>query len=104
MHEYELMLKEIRKSRGLTQDELAEKLGVTKQIVSNWEREITPINLEYAIKSAKVLNCTLDELAGWEATKEQHENEKQIDALIAQCHSRADDWLSLCRLCCSHIG
>lgn len=70
MHEYELMLKEIHKSRGLTQDELAEKLGVTKQIVSNWEREITPINLEYAIKSAKVLGCTLDELAGWEAAKE----------------------------------
>lgn len=89
MSRYKLMLKEIRKSRGLTQDELAEKLGVTKQIVSNWEREITPINLEYAIKSAKVLGCTLDELAGWEATKEQHENEKQIDALIAQLKDTA---------------
>ena len=78
MSRYKLMLKEIRKSRGLTQDELAEKLGVTKQIVSNWEREIT-----------KVLNCTLDELSGWEATKEQHENEKQIDALIAQLKDTA---------------
>ena len=89
MHEYKLMLKEIRKSRGLTQDEFAEKLGVTKQIVSNWEREITPINLEYAIKSAKVLGCTLDELAGWEVTEEQHENEKQIEALIAQLKDTA---------------
>lgn len=89
MHEYELMLKEIRKSRGLTQDELAEKLGVTKQIVSNWEREITPINLEYAREITKVLNCTLDELSGWEATKEQHENEKRIEALIAQLKDTA---------------
>ena len=84
MNRYKLMLKELRKSKGLTQDELAAKIGVTKQIVSNWEREITPINLEYAIKVAKTLECTLDELSGWKATKEQHENEKQIEALIAQ--------------------
>lgn len=89
MSRYKLMLKEIRKSRGLTQDELAEKLGVTKQIVSNWEREITPVTLGSAREIAKVLNCTLDELSGWEATKEQHENEKQIDALIAQLKDTA---------------
>lgn len=89
MSRYKLMLKEIRKSRGLTQDELAEKLGVTKQIVSNWEREITPVTLGSAREITKVLNCTLDELSGWEATKEQHENEKQIDALIAQLKDTA---------------
>ena len=89
MNRYKLMLKELRKSKGLTQDELAAKLGVTKQIVSNWEREITPINLEYAIKVANILECTLDELSGWEATKEQHENEKQIEALIAQLKDTA---------------
>lgn len=89
MSRYKLMLKEIRKSRGLTQDELAEKLGVTKQIVSNWGREITPVTLGSAREITKVLNCTLDELSGWEATKEQHENEKQIDALIAQLKDTA---------------
>lgn len=89
MNRYKLMLKELRKSKGLTQGELATKLGVTKQIVSNWEREITPINLEYAIKVAKILECTLDELAGWEVTKEQHGNDKQIKALIAQLKDTA---------------
>ena len=89
MDRYKLMLKELRKSRGLTQTELAAKLGVTKQIVSNWEREITPITLGAAKEITKVLNCTLDELSGWEATKEQYENAKQIEALIAQLKDTA---------------
>lgn len=89
MSRYKLMLKEIRKSRGLTQTELAAKLGVTKQIVSNWEREITPITLGSAKEITKVLNCTLDELAGWEVTEQQRDNEKQIEALIAQLKDTA---------------
>ena len=34
------LIKEARRRAGMTQDQLAEKLYVTKQAVSNWERAI----------------------------------------------------------------
>ena len=63
---YELKLGEIRKARGLTQSELAALLGVTKQIVSNWEREVTPIDFIVAIQICDILKCSIEELGGRE--------------------------------------
>ncbi|MCL2630319.1 MAG: helix-turn-helix domain-containing protein [Firmicutes bacterium] len=44
--ELSLKIAEIRKAIGLTQDELAEKLFVTRQAVSRWERGETTPSLE----------------------------------------------------------
>lgn len=57
-------IKEMRKARKMTQDDLAGAIGVTKRIVSSWERDEVEITLEDACKVADVFNCTLDELAG----------------------------------------
>lgn len=35
-HSIEKTIKELRKSRGLTQEELAEKIGITAQAISKW--------------------------------------------------------------------
>lgn len=34
-------IKKFREARGLSQETLAEKLNVTRQAVSNWEREVS---------------------------------------------------------------
>lgn len=34
-------IRELRQARGMSQVELAKKLGVTKQSVSNWENEVS---------------------------------------------------------------
>ena len=34
-------LQKLRKARGLTQEELAEKVGVSRQSLSKWESEIS---------------------------------------------------------------
>lgn len=61
-----LQLKQLRKSRGLTQAQLAESVGTTMRVMSSWERSETSLPLEDAARIADVLQCTLDELAGRE--------------------------------------
>lgn len=55
---------ELRKKAGLSQEELANELGVTRQTISKWEcGEATP-ELEKITKLADFYNVTVDELLG----------------------------------------
>lgn len=51
-----------RKQAGMTQEELAEKLNVTRQAVSSWERERTEPDLDTLTRAAELLNVTPEEL------------------------------------------
>ena len=53
---------ESRKKNGLSQEQLGEKVDVTRQTVSNWELEITTPNPDQLKKLSKALNVSVDEL------------------------------------------
>ena len=53
---------ELRKKRKLSQEEIAEKINVTRQTVSNWETGQTVPDLYQAKELAKVLEISIDEL------------------------------------------
>ena len=57
-------LKSIRIAAGITQVDLAKKLGVTKQSVSNWENGNIQPSVEMIAKISKVLNVKTDVLLG----------------------------------------
>ncbi|MBR2466529.1 MAG: helix-turn-helix transcriptional regulator [Clostridia bacterium] len=57
-------IKELRKSRGLTQEELAEKIGVTAQAVSKWENEIGMPDLSQIVPLAHVFGVSTDTILG----------------------------------------
>ncbi len=53
----------LRKERGWTQEDLAEKLNVTRQTISNWETEQTVPDLYQAIDLSKAFDININELA-----------------------------------------
>ncbi len=53
-----------RKKEGLSQEELAAKIGVSRQTISNWELEETMPDLKQAKLLAQEFNVSLDELTG----------------------------------------
>ncbi len=57
-------IKDLRKSRGLTQEELAEKIGVTAQAISKWENESGMPDLSQIVPLAHVFGVSTDTLLG----------------------------------------
>lgn len=55
---------ELRKLKGLSQEELAEKLNVSRQSVSLWETNQTVPQIDYLMELSKIFNVSLDELCG----------------------------------------
>ena len=51
-----------RKKAGLSQEMVAEKLGVSRQTISKWETDETIPDIYQSKKMAKLYNLTLDEL------------------------------------------
>lgn len=57
-------LVEIRKKNGLSQEQLAEKIGVSRQAVSKWERAESSPDTDNLIALARLYGVSLDELLG----------------------------------------
>ncbi len=57
-------LAELRRSHNLSQEELAEKLNVSRQAVSKWERAESSPDTENLIALARLYGVSLDELLG----------------------------------------
>ena len=60
-------LNKYRKQKGLSQEELAFRLGVSRQSVSKWESGQSTPELERIIEIADLFGISLDELIGHES-------------------------------------
>lgn len=69
-------IKELRIQKGLTQNELAERLYVSYQAVSQWENNITTPDINTIIELANQFELSLDEL--FELKKYNKNNTKQV--------------------------
>ena len=56
------MIAELRKQHGMTQLELAEKMGVTDKAVSKWERDLSCPDINSLPGLAEILGVSVEEL------------------------------------------
>lgn len=57
-----MMIASLRKENGMTQLELAEKMGVTDKAVSKWERDLSCPDVNTIPKLAECFDISVDEL------------------------------------------
>ncbi len=73
----------LRKKRGITQEQLAEKVGVTRQTISKWELEQSVPDLNYICLLSEIFDVTTDFLIKGEIPKED-----EIKVTITERHSK----------------
>ena len=76
-----MMIASLRKENGMTQFELAEKMGVTDKAVSKWERDLSCPDVNTIPKLAEVFGISVDELMQIKA-ESQDEAKKDVTSMI----------------------
>ncbi len=75
-------LKYLRESRNLSQNKLADMIGVNQTTIARWEDDNRTPNLDNAIDVSKILNIPLPDLIGRDLrlnSKENHSDDKNSE-------------------------
>jgi len=84
-------IKELRKRNGITQEELAKKLGVTKGTVSKWELSTTEtLKTSYVRDIALALDTTVPALLGMEDIEDNRVECSNEEKLVIETYREAD--------------
>lgn len=77
-------LSKLRKNNNLSQEQLADKLGVSRQAVSKWESGLTYPDMEKIIQLCKLLDCNLEDLLddGVIGESKETENKNNIENIF----------------------
>ena len=76
------MIATLRKEHGMTQLELAEKMGVTDKAVSKWERDLSYPDVNSIPKLAEIFNVSVDELMQVKAEAKEAPAKSKISELV----------------------
>lgn len=80
-----------RKKSGLSQEEVAEKLGVSRQTISKWELDETLPDIRQSKKLSNLYHLTLDELIDFDI--DVKEIERMIESTSEEIEQKID-WTS----------
>lgn len=72
-------IKRLRREKGVTQEKLAEHLGISTQAVSKWERCETLPDITLVIPLASYFGVSTDELLGLDEAKNKAEAEEMLE-------------------------
>lgn len=70
-----IRLTEYRKKNGMSQQDIADRLDISDNTVSQWETGARRPNIDMLIRLTEIFGCTADELLGIERKKPDSEDE-----------------------------
>lgn len=77
-------LKDLRREKGLTQAELAEKVGTTQATLSSWENERFSIASNFIPVFCKFFNCSADYLLGTDDPEPLVNNDPELTEYLEE--------------------
>ena len=75
-------IKQLRKDNSMTQEDLAEKLNVSRQTISKWETSVTIPDADNIVAISKLFNITTDELLDYRVETVQKKKQFIIDMAV----------------------
>jgi transcriptional regulator with XRE-family HTH domain len=77
-------IKKIRKQKGLSQTELGDRIGVSQQVITNYERGLREPDIETLLKIAGALDVTLESLIGEKPISPEDQTSRAVQKRIEQ--------------------
>lgn len=93
------IIRTLRLQQNWTQEQLADRLGVSYQSVSRWENHITYPDIEYLPALARCFSVSVDALFGGEDAERAQELKVAVHAIAAMTEEDRDRLLDLIRVC-----
>lgn len=91
----ESRIKQLREKRGLIQEILAAELGITQQLLSKYERDITLIKVVILKKIAIYFNVTTDYLLGISDVKRDLQGQMKMNETLDQYYDLVEVYKEL---------
>lgn len=91
----ESRIKQLREKRGLIQEILASELGITQQMLSKYERDITFIKVDILKRIAVYFNVTTDYLLGLSEVKRDLQGQLKVNETLDEYYDLVDIYKNL---------
>ena len=91
----ESRIKQLREKRGLIQEILAVELGITQQMLSKYERDVTLIKVDILKKIAAYFNVTTDYLLGLSDVKRDLTGQIKINETLDEYYDMIEVYKKL---------
>ncbi len=91
----ESRIKQLRENRGLIQEILATELGITQQLLSKYERDVTLIKVDILKKIALYFNVTTDYLLGISDAKRDLKGQMRMSETLDEYYDLVETYKNL---------
>ena len=91
----ESRIKQLREKRGLIQEILAAELGITQQMLSKYEKDVTLIKVDILKKIAAYFNVTTDYLLGVSDVKRDLQRQMKMNETLDEFYDLVEVYKDL---------